>query len=59
MLWTDTKFDVIRRETFTKRPFGEVIAAIEDGAPVVRQHLDALATEDIKPDDLLLNGSVC
>jgi len=50
---------VIRRETFTKRPFGEVIAAIEDGAPVVRQHLDALATEDIKPDDLLLNGSVC
>jgi hypothetical protein len=33
-MWTETKFDVTRRETSTKRPFGEVVAAIEAGAPV-------------------------
>jgi hypothetical protein len=51
-MWTETKFDVTRRETSTKRPFGEVVAAIEAGAPVVRDSLDALVTSDIKAGDL-------
>jgi hypothetical protein len=51
-MWTETKFDVIRRETSTKRPFGEVVAAIEAAAPVVRDSLDKLVTPDIKPEDL-------
>jgi len=51
-MWTETKFDVIRRETSTKRPFGEVVAAIEVAAPVVRDSLDKLVTPDIKPEVL-------
>jgi hypothetical protein len=33
-MWTEKKFNVTRREASTKRPFGEVVAAIEARAPV-------------------------
>jgi uncharacterized protein (DUF302 family) len=51
-VWTEQKFNVTRREASTKRPFGEVVAAIEARAPVVRDRLDALVTKDIKAEDL-------
>ena len=52
VMWTETNFNVTRREASTKRPFGEVVAAIEARAPVVRDRLDALVTKDIKAEDL-------
>ena len=51
-MWTETKFNVTRRETSTKRSFGEVVAAIEASAPVVRDRLGALVTYDVRADDL-------
>jgi uncharacterized protein (DUF302 family) len=51
-MWTEKKFNVTRREASTKRPFGEVVAAIEARAPVVQDRLDALVTQDIKAEDL-------
>ena len=51
-MWTETKFNVTRREASTKRPFGEVVAAIEARAPVVQDRLDALVTKNIKAEDL-------
>jgi hypothetical protein len=52
VMWTETNFNVTRREASTSRPFGEVVATIEARAPVVRDRLDALVTKDIKADDL-------
>jgi len=34
-MWNETKFDLTRREIRTKRPFDQVVAAIEGQAPVV------------------------
>src|SRR3981081_4011550 len=51
-MWTETKFNVTRREASTKRPFGEVVAATEARAPVVQDRLDALVTKNIKAEDL-------
>jgi branched-chain amino acid transport system ATP-binding protein len=48
VMWTETKFNVTRREASSKRPFGEVVAAIEASAPVVRDRLDALVAVRLK-----------
>jgi uncharacterized protein (DUF302 family) len=58
----DTTFNLTRKEFSTSRPFGEVVAAIEAGAPVVvpeanhmllgRETVDALASHSIDADEL-------
>jgi hypothetical protein len=34
-MWTETTFNLIRREISTSRPFNEVVAAIEDRVPLI------------------------
>lgn len=61
-MWTGTTFNLIRREITTSRPFDEVIAAIEDRAPLVvpefngwllgRDTLEALAAQRIDSAEL-------
>jgi uncharacterized protein (DUF302 family) len=51
-MWTETKFQVVRRETSTSRPFQEVVTDLEAAAPLVREQLDALATSDMTPEEL-------
>ena len=34
-MWTETTFDLTRREIRTRRPFDQVVAAIEAKAPAV------------------------
>ena len=51
-MWTETKFEVVRKETSTSRPFHDVVADLEAAAPVVRDRLDTLVTKDITPKDL-------
>jgi uncharacterized protein (DUF302 family) len=51
-MWTETRFEVVRKETSTARPYQDVVADLEAAAPLVRDRLDALVTNDITPEEL-------
>ena len=51
-MWTETRGEVVRRETSTSRSFHDVVRDLESAAPVVRDRLDTLITKDITAEGL-------